>query len=288
MSSAFDDFLENIGRYPLLTATEEIELARLIQAWMPLRGKKSLTKSEQRVARIGRKAYDRFFCANLRLVVFAAKKHIVKVQHMSIDDLVQEGCMGLARSIEKFDPERGYKFSTYAYWWIRQAISRAIEAYDRMIKLPVAGVHTLAKLRVFSLDFYREHGRYPNKEECIEHCDVSAYLFNAYISHAKGTTSLNRRVNGTDQGSEVLDIVVDQNRSVQETIESRLLQEDLSKWLLTLSEDELDLLNMRYGLDGKPPKSLQDIGQTMFVSREAVRHREVATIKKLRMQAQLN
>jgi RNA polymerase primary sigma factor len=285
MSTAFDDFLENIGRYPLLTPTEEIELARLIQAWLPLRNRTKLSKSEQRTAMIGRRAYDKFFCANLRLVVFAAKRYMIKSKSMTIDDLVQEGCMGLARSIEKFDPERGYKFSTYAYWWIRQSIARGLEAYDRMIKLPVVGVQTLGKLRKFTLEFYRKNGRYPSKTECIEHCDVSVHLFNAYIAHMDGCSSLNAKCNSENHASELIDVVIDHDRSLEESIERSMMHEHLQRWMLSLSHEERDLLTKHYGLDNSSPMSLQDIGTGMYLSREAIRHKENVIINKLRIKA---
>jgi len=288
MTTAFDDFLDNIGRYPLLTPTEEIELARLIQAWLPLRSRTKLSKSERRTAMIGRRAYDKFFCANLRLVVFAAKRYMIKSKSMTIDDLVQEGCMGLARSIEKFDPERGYKFSTYAYWWIRQAIARGLEAYDRMIKLPVVGVQTLGKLRKYTLEFYRDHGRYPTKSECIEHCDVSVHLFNAYIAHMDGCSSLNAKCTNENHASELLDVVIDDSRSLEDSIERSMLHEDLHRWMQSLSHDERDLLIKHYGLDDSPPKSLQDIGTGLFLSREAVRHKENVIIGKLRQKARMS
>lgn len=285
MLNSFDNFLENVGKFPLLTATEEIELARQVQAWLPLRGRTKLTKAQARTARIGRRAYDKFFCANLRLVVFIAKRYIIKVKTMTIDDLIQEGCMGLARSIEKFDPERGYKFSTYSYWWIRQAMSRSIEAYDRLIRLPIAGIHTLAKLRTYSQAFYRDHGRYPTKDECMEHCDVSVHLFDAYIAHAEGCQSLNVKILEDNPGSELLDIVIDDERSVNDEVEYGLLTEDLRKWLLALSHEERDLLTRRFGLDSGTPMSLHNLGNSMHLSREAVRHKEVAILRKLRAKA---
>jgi len=285
MYSTFDNFLDSVGKFPLLTAAEEIELARQVQAWLPLRGRAKLTKAQARTARIGRRAYDKFFCANLRLVVFVAKRYMVKAKTMTIDDLIQEGCMGLARSIEKFDPERGYKFSTYSYWWIRQAMSRAIEAYDRLIRLPIAGIHTLAKLRTYSQAFYRDHGRFPTKTECMEHCDVSVHLFDAYLAHAEGCHSLNVKISDENPASELLDVVIDDERSLSYQAEQELLAEDLHEWIKTLSLEEQDLLNRRYGLDSGMPMSLHNLGNSMHLSREAVRHKEVAILRKLRAKA---
>lgn len=284
MTDTFSEFLDSIGRYPLLSTAEEIELARLVQAWLPLRNATNLTKAQQRTARLGRRAYDKFFCCNLRLVVFVAKRSLVKAKTMTIDDLVQEGCMGLARSIEKFDPERGYKFSTYAYWWIRQAVARSMEAQDRVIRLPVNGVHTLAKLRKFSLFFYKEHGRYPNKAECMTHCDVSEHLFNAYVAHADGCASLNAKITEENNSNELLDVVVDHEHSVGMDVEQTLLTEDLRRWMLSLSHDEKELLIRRYGLETGVGLSLQDLGDSMHLSREAVRHKELVILRKLRMQ----
>lgn len=284
MADTFDEFLDNIGRYPLLTTAEEIELARQIQAWLPLRNQTKLTKAQQRICRVGRRAYDKFFCCNLRLVVYVAKRYTIKAKTMTIDDLVQEGCMGLARSIEKFDPERGYKFSTYAYWWIKQAMSRSMEAQDRVIRLPVNGVHTLAKLRKFSQEFHRQHGRYPSKAECMAHCDVSEHLFNAYVAHADGCTSLNAKITDENHANELLDVVIDHEHSLESDVEQRLLSEDLRRWMLRLDHEEKELLVRRYGLDTGIGLSLQDLGDSMHLSREAVRHKELTILRKLRMQ----
>lgn len=285
MADTFDKFLENIGRYPLLTTAEEIELARRIQAWLPLRNRKKLTQNQQHTVKLGQRAYDKFFCCNLKLVVFVAKRYMVKAKTMTIDDLIQEGCMGLARSIEKFDPERGYKFSTYAYWWIRQAMARSMEAQDRIIRLPVNGVHTLSKLRKFSQDFHREHGRYPSKAECLAHCDVSEHLFNAYVAHADGCASLNSKINDENHASELLDVVIDNERLIEAEVEQNLLIEDMRRWMLKLNTEERDLLTRRYGLETGQGLSLQDLGNSMHLSREAVRHKETQILRKLRMQS---
>ena len=161
-TGAIDHILTAAGRAPLLTAEEEILLGRRVQALMRLLEDKPdgpYTSAEQRTLRLGKRAKERMITANIRLVVHVAKKYIHRIQTLTLADLIQEGSIGLIRGVEKFDPERGYKFSTFGYWWVRQGISRAITQNDRVIRLPIAAVEALNKLRGFVPAFVQEHGR---------------------------------------------------------------------------------------------------------------------------------
>ena len=163
-------YLNSIGKIPLLTAAEEIHLGHQIQNWVAIRDipKEELTKEQRRICRTGQRAFDRMLSANLRLVVSCAKKYTRRCVSHDLLDLIQEGTVGLMRAVEKFDPERGYKFSTYAYWWIRQGITRAIGNTDRMIRLPANTVDRLHKIRDFAWKFFEMEGRQPTHEEIAE------------------------------------------------------------------------------------------------------------------------
>ena len=163
-------YLNTIGKIPLLTAAEEIHLGHQIQNWVAIRDipKEELTKEQRRICRTGQRAFDRMLSANLRLVVSCAKKYTRRCVSHDLLDLIQEGTVGLMRAVEKFDPERGYKFSTYAYWWIRQGITRAIGNTDRMIRLPANTVDRLHKIRDFAWKFFEIEGRQPTHEEIAE------------------------------------------------------------------------------------------------------------------------
>lgn len=283
--SSFDHFLDQIGRYPLLTPSEEIELARHVQAWMPLRNLDKLDKAQQRIAKRGRRAYDRFYTGNLRLVVFISKKFAAKTYHLSIDDLTQEGCIGLARAIEKFDPERGYKFSTYSYWWIRQAIMRAIEIQDRMIRLPVTAVQSLAKIKRFAADHLRDHGMLPTHQQCIEHADLSPGFYQSYMMHAGDCWSLDAKVSNEDDRSDLGELIPDVTMDVAADIELESLKNSLAEWLSTLNDSDRKYISMRYGLSGKPALSYAQLSSLRQTSRDACRKHELKCLEKLQAQA---
>jgi RNA polymerase sigma factor (sigma-70 family) len=284
---SFDYFLEQIGKHPLLTPEEEIRLGRQVQAWMELRKKPRLGSKQQIAARAGKRAYDRMFLANMRLVVFAAKKFIRVSRTLTMDDLVQEGFFGLARSIEKFDPERGYKFSTYSYWWIRQSIMRALEIQDRLIRLPVSGVQTLTKLKKWVRQFELDHKRMPTEAECIEFAGVNPNFLRAYLMHASGCGSLDANAT-TECNSDPLITLLpsDSDNSIDLVIE----QDEHSRLrsaLRALEPEELQLLETYYGLHETPTKSRKQIGKEMHVTHETVRLRELSVLKKLRSEMEL-
>ena len=178
------DFLNQAGKIPLLTHSEEILLGRSVQAMQALLAENPqgpYAKDESLVLRRGKRAKERMVTANLRLVVSIAKRYLRVAQHLGFDDLIQEGMFGLIRGVEKFDPERGYRGSTYFYWWIRQSISRAISQQDRIIRLPVNAIDCLNKLRLWMPQFFREHGRMPSPQECADHVEVTLPVMRHYL-----------------------------------------------------------------------------------------------------------
>src|SRR6266516_1206356 len=234
-------FLNEAGRYPLLTAAEEVELAKLIE-----RGEKA--------------AKDRMINSNLRLVVSIAKKY--QGHGLSLLDLIQEGIIGLIRAVEKFDWRRGYKFSTYATWWIRQAVQRGVANKSRTIRIPVHIVEREQKIgravRELTLQQVRE-----------------------VRQAARAVASLDKPV-GEDEGAQLGDIIATSGESVEEEVHVSLEQETLHRALADLPERERDILKLRYGLDGDPdPKSLEEIGRTLGLTRERVLQIEAHALQRL-------
>ena len=162
----FSDYLAEIGRYPLLTKSQEIMLARQVQVWL------TAEEPTPKQVRMGKRAYDKLIKCNLRLVVSIAKKFRTRVSKAELLDLVQEGNIGLSHGVKKFDPERGYAMSTYVYWWIRQGITRYLSCSDRIIRLPSHAGEMLAKLRKWTPNFFLIHGRAPTLQESADYCEV--------------------------------------------------------------------------------------------------------------------
>ncbi len=200
-------YLNRIGRTPLLTADEELILARAVQAKLEtqagLEMDQPITIAQRSTIRRGEKAHRRMVEANLRLVVNLAKKYLkANLQRLELLDLIQEGSIGLSRAVEKFDPTRGYKFSTYAYWWIRQGITRSIHTFDRSIRLPVNGLDAISKMSHFIPDFKDEHGRFPSIDEMAERCGCTANSMHNYLQHVRGVSSLDLPTRMSDTGVE--------------------------------------------------------------------------------------
>ena len=204
-------FLNSASRTDLLTAEEEITLARQIQGWLSVEKEEHLTKEQRRTIKLGRAAYQRFFQANIKLVVYIAKKYAHNTDSMTIDDLIQEGCIGLSHGIRKFDPERGYKFSTYGYWWIKQSIHRAIEMTDKMVRLPVNARHLMHRIRKYQTHCLAEHGKMPTAQECAEHAGVSLECLKYYMMHNGGTISLDAYIRRNEANSTYIDVVADES-----------------------------------------------------------------------------
>ena len=281
-------YLATIGRIPLLTPAEEIELGNQVQAMMALTEDGSrefedgeLTTAQRRLLRIGRRAKERMMKANLRLVVSVAKKYQGK--GLELLDLIQEGSLGLERAVEKFDPTRGYKFSTYAFWWIRQSMTRAIACQSRTIRLPVHLSERLTTIRKVSLDLAHKLGAMPSRLEIAEAMDIPLDELDSLLRQALTTSSLDAPVNGEEGRSFLGDLIADSSLDEPlEIVEQRIHHEQLGRWLSHLSEQEQHVLRMRFGLEGNERHTLAEIGRLMEVSRERVRQVELKALRKLR------
>ena len=281
-------YLATIGRIPLLTPAEEIELGNQVQSMMALTedGNRTFEEGEldgkqRRMLRIGRRAKERMMKANLRLVVSVAKKYQGK--GLELLDLIQEGSLGLERAVEKFDPTRGYKFSTYAFWWIRQSMTRAIACQSRTIRLPVHLSERLTTIRKVSLDLAHKLGAMPSRVEIAEAMDIPLDELDSLLRQALTTSSLDAPVNGEEGRSFLGDLIADSSlEEPLDLVEQRIHHEQLGRWLSHLSEQEQHVLKMRFGLEGQERHTLAEIGRLMDVSRERVRQVELKALRKLR------
>lgn len=276
-----------------MTSAEEILVARQIQAMLNLLAEKPeapYTLAEKRCIRSGQRAKDRMIKANLRLVVNVSRKYTSRITaSLSIDDLIQEGMLGLARAVEKFDPERGYKFSTYAYWWIRQSISRAVDCYSQTVRRPVHVCETIARIRNFTRSCLQETGQTPTPAEVAEHCSMTIERIAEILRHAGPVQSLDAMVSGTEicVGDSVRD---ETNPTPDELVEYADSVENVERLLCMLSEAERRVVVRRHGLDGKEPSTLVELGRETgivrageTVSRERIRQIEQCAIRKLRL-----
>jgi len=281
-----DWFLAQAGRYPLLSKEEELILGRQVQKWMEIRSVTDPTPAQKRIARAGRRAYDRFYTGNLRLVVHVAKRFIERTTNLDFSDLIQDGCIGLSRAIELYDPTRGYKFSTYAYWWIRQAVNRGIQEADRAIRLPFHVTDMMPRLRRWMSEFYVLNGRAPSVEECCEEFGIkTAETMRGYLLHMPVTRSLNATARSEDaDSSELIDLIGDYEDTSEEEHENALEVERMLDCLEQIDDqDALKALASIYGLNkDREPATRAKTAMAMGVSKEKVRQMEIKTLARLR------
>ena len=287
-ANAVKDYLKQIGKVPLLNAEQEVELAKRIEAGLFAEEKLAdgtrLT-GEQRldlewIAEDGRRAKDHLLEANLRLVVSLAKRYTGR--GMLFLDLIQEGNLGLIRAVEKFDYTKGYKFSTYATWWIRQAITRAMAGQARTIRIPVHMVELISKLARAQRQMLQDLGREPTPDELAAELDMTPEKVIEVQKYGREPISLHTPL-GEDGDSEFGDLIEDTG-AIQpgEAVSFTLLQEQLHSVLDTLSEREAGVVSMRFGLTDGQPKTLDEIGKVYGVTRERIRQIESKTMSKLR------
>ncbi len=287
-SDPVKDYLKQIGKVPLLNAEQEVELAKRIEAGLFAEEKLADGKGlrpEQRldlewIADDGRRAKNHLLEANLRLVVSLAKRYTGR--GMLFLDLIQEGNLGLIRAVEKFDYTKGYKFSTYATWWIRQAITRAMADQARTIRIPVHMVEVINKLARVQRQMLQDLGREPTPEELAAELDMTPEKVIEVQKYGREPISLHTPL-GEDGDSEFGDLIED-SEAIQpgEAVSFTLLQEQLHSVLDTLSEREAGVVSMRFGLTDGQPKTLDEIGKVYGVTRERIRQIESKTMSKLR------
>jgi RNA polymerase primary sigma factor len=281
-------YLKEIGKVPLLTGAQEVDLAKKIEAGeeasAKLRDSKKLSRENLRTLRrqeaIGQEAKRKLVEANLRLVVSIAKRYVGR--GMLFLDLIQEGNLGLIRAVEKFDFRKGYKFSTYATWWIRQAITRAIADQARTIRIPVHMVETINKLIRVQRQLLQELGREPTPEEIAEQMELTPEKVREIIKVSQEPVSLETPI-GEEEDSHLGDFIEDSDAVVPiDAASFILLQEQLEDVLNSLNEREKEVIRLRFGLTDGHPRTLEEVGREFGVTRERIRQIESKTLAKLR------
>lgn len=289
-------YLRDIGRIPLLEHDEEILLGRQVQRLMQLEDmKKELSLCNEGLAeamdvtvkqikkelRDGTKAKDKMVTANLRLVVSVAKKYTKR--NMELLDIIQEGTIGLVRGVEKFDPGRGYKFSTYAYWWIRQGITRAIAEKSRAIRLPIHVTENLNKLKKAQRELSQINGRLPNVFELSDHLELGVEEIKDLMCKARQPTSLEIKI-GENRDTALIDLLEDETQLPDSLLEQQFIKEDMRELIRDLPEMQASVISMRYGIGEEmlEPMSMTAIGQVLNMSRDRVRTLEHKAVRNLR------
>ena len=281
-------YLNGIGKTALLTAADEVELAKRIEAGVfaqhVLDTEEDLSaerRAELRaLVRDGQRAKNHLLEANLRLVVSLAKRYTGR--GMPLLDLIQEGNLGLIRAVEKFDYTKGFKFSTYATWWIRQAITRGMADQGRTIRLPVHLVEQVNKLSRIKRDLHQKLGREATHEELAAESGIPAEKVAKLLDHARDPVSLDMPV-GSEEDAPLGDFIEDSEATDAESaVISGILQDDLRRVLATLDEREQNVIRLRYGIDDGQPRTLDQIGKHFGLSRERVRQIEREVMSKLR------
>lgn len=270
-------YLTEAARYPLLTKEQEILLARQVQEW------KNAENPTPRQIRAGKRAQDKLVKCNLRLVVSVAKRYHKRTKRCHFLDIIQEGNLGLAHGVTKFDPERGYALSTYVYWWIRQSITRYLGSQDRIIRVPGNTIEVLSKVQQYVERFSVSQGRKPTVAECAEFIGVPTKRMEEYLSLAPDCVSLDAQVRSTDSDSALLEIIADD--SLEDPLDLLNLQlgyDHINDLLDRLEPDNRMIVERMYGFNGAEPCTLQKLGNEMGISRERVRQRLNRSLARLR------
>jgi RNA polymerase nonessential primary-like sigma factor len=293
-------YLHEIGRVPLLTHEQEIVFGKQVQQMMALlevqealtqalgheptssewAQKSELSEAElESLLKTGKRAKQKMIEANLRLVVAVAKKY--QKRNLELLDLIQEGTLGLERGVEKFDPTRGYKFSTYAYWWIRQAITRAIAQQARTIRLPIHITEKLNKIKKAQRELSQKLGRSATPAEIAHELELDPTQIREFLMIARQPVSLDLRV-GDNQDTELRDLLEDEGQSPEQFTAGEALREDVNQLLGELTPQQREVLSLRFGLQNGKELSLAKVGEQLSLSRERVRQLERQALDQLR------
>jgi RNA polymerase nonessential primary-like sigma factor len=298
-------YLREIGRYPLLTHEQEIQYGHQVQRMVQLEVQRqdlatrrgcAVSDAELAVAaelelsqlkallRSGERAKRRLIESNLRLVVSIAKKY----QRLNIEflDLLQEGGIGLQRAVEKFDPTKGYRFSTYSYWWIRQAMTRVISEHSRTIRLPVHLTEKLVKMKKAQRELMAQLGRRATIEELANHLNMKPQQVKDYLLQSRQPISLDVKL-GDENKTALGELLEDPTAAPLKYVALDCLKTDIQDWIVKLTPPQQRILRMRYGLDDQSPMTLQQISEQMGVTRERVRQIEKAALEQLRRKQEI-
>ena len=295
-------YLRDIGRIPLLEHDEEILLGRKVQRLMEIKASEELLenpsreelanslgltiKELRRELRDGEKAKDKMVTANLRLVVSVAKKYTKR--NMELLDIIQEGTIGLVRGVEKFDPGRGYKFSTYAYWWIRQGITRAIAEKSRAIRLPIHVTENLNRLKKAQRELSQINGCMPSIFQLSDYLELSVDDIKDLMCKARQPTSLEVKI-GENKDTAIIDLLEDETQTPDMLLEKAFIKEDIREMINDLPDLQAAVISMRYGIGEEvlEPLSMTAIGQILNMSRDRVRTLEHKALRQLKMSSDM-
>jgi RNA polymerase primary sigma factor/RNA polymerase nonessential primary-like sigma factor len=267
----------------LLSAEEEVKLATQIQEMLPLLDKENLTPEEKKIIQKGQRAKQKMVQVNLRLVVSVSKKY--QNRGLSMLDLIQEGSLGLMRAAEKFDPSKGYKFSTYSYWWIRQAMTRALANQARTIRLPIHITQDLNKIKKVTRQLSQKLGRKPTDLEIAEELDIDLTKLRALVQASRITKPKSLNVAIDENQTELGQILPDDSATPSDFVAEREIHAKIQNLLHTLSPKQRDVISLRYGLKDGKTMTYQQIGELCGISRERVRQIQNKAMKLLKKRA---
>lgn len=286
--SSLKEYLNTAGRYPLLSPEQEIQLSRQVQAMREVEGIADPTPQQRRIIKRGMKARNAIVNANLRLVVHIAKRYLRRLNggHMELMDIIQEGNIGLHRAAELFDGTKGYKFSTYAYWWIRQAITRAIDTRERAIRVPQHGLEKLYKAVKMQEQFTKENNRSASIAELAEMMEVSAEELTMLMARNAAPRSLDQLVK--EDGTPLIDLIADERYlgADYDAAEQTERSEQLSLAFFHMTDEDRELISKRYGIGCDGEHAYREIANQYGVSRETIKLRIRKAERKLRFMLQ--